>query len=65
MLSSLLQKQFQWKTSNKDPSKISECFATGQNTKQLQHCFFKILQKYYQLPISGTLDISGHFDQKQ
>ena len=28
---------------------------------QLQHS----LQKYYQLPILGTLDISGHFHQKQ
>ena len=25
----------------------------------------KILQKHYQLPILGTLDMSGHFHQKQ
>ena len=27
--------------------------------------FPKILQKYYQLPILGTLDMSDHFHQKQ
>ena len=33
--------------------------------KQLQHSFLNMLQKYYQLPILGTLDISGHLHQKQ
>ena len=32
--------------------------------KQLQHSFPKVLLKYYQLPILGTLDMSGHFHQK-
>ena len=27
--------------------------------------FLNILQKYYQLPILGTLDMSGHFHQTQ
>ena len=45
------------------PHKISECFASQQNTKQLQQCFLNILQKYYQLPILGILDMSGHFHQ--
>ena len=27
--------------------------------------FLKILQKYYQLPILGTLDVSDNFHQKQ
>ena len=33
--------------------------------KQLQHFFLNIMQKHYQLPILGTLDMSGHFHQKQ
>ena len=32
--------------------------------KQLQKFFLNILQKYYQLPILGTLGVSGHFHQK-
>ena len=32
--------------------------------KHLRHCFIKILQKNYQLPIFGTLDTSGHNDAK-
>ena len=33
--------------------------------KQLRLFFLNILQKYYQLPILGTLDMSGHFHKKQ
>ena len=33
--------------------------------KQLQHFFLNILQKYYQIPILGTLDMPRHFHQKQ
>ena len=32
--------------------------------KQLQHISLSILQKYYQIHILGTLDMSGHFHQK-
>ena len=42
------------------PRKISECF---QLQKQLQH-FFHTLQKHYQLPILGNLDMFGHFYKK-
>ena len=30
----------------------------------LQYFFLNILQKYYQIPILGTLNISGHFHKK-
>ena len=33
--------------------------------KQLRHFFLNILHKYYQLPILGTLVMSGHFHQKR
>ena len=33
--------------------------------KQSLHFFLNIFQNYKQLPISGTLDMSGHFHQKQ
>ena len=32
---------------------------------QLQQFFLNILQKYYQLPILGILDMSSHFHQKE
>ena len=33
--------------------------------KQLQHFFLNGLQKYYQLPILGTFDMSGYFHPKR
>ena len=30
----------------------------------MQHFYLNILQKYYQIPILGTLDMSGNFYQK-
>ena len=33
--------------------------------KQLLQFFLNMFQKYYQLPIMGTLDMSGHFHQKR
>ena len=38
-------------------------FESQQNTKQLQQFFLNILQRYFQLPILGTLEISGHLHQ--
>ena len=32
--------------------------------KQLQYFFLNILQKYFQLLVSGTLDMSGHLHRK-
>ena len=32
---------------------------------QLQQLFLNMLQKYSQIPILGTLDMSGHFHQKR
>ena len=32
--------------------------------KQLQHFLVKILQKHYQFPILGTMDMSGNFHEK-
>ena len=48
-----------------DPCKTSECFASQYNTKAVVTLFSCILQKYYQLIILGTLDMSGHFHRKQ
>ena len=31
----------------------------------MQHFYLNILQKYYQIPILGTLDMSGNFYQKR
>ena len=47
-----------------DPHKILEHFDHNRTQKQFQHFFLIILQKYYQLRILGTLDMSGHFHQK-
>ena len=33
--------------------------------KQLQYSFLIILQKFNELPIVGTIDVSGCFHQKQ
>ena len=43
--------------------KYRNIFASQYNKKAVQHFCLNILQKYYQLPILSTLDISGHFHQ--
>ena len=40
-------------------------FRISIENKSSCNLFLNILQKYYQLPILGTLDMSGHFHQKQ
>ena len=42
--------------------KTSNVLRHNRTQKQLQNFFF--LQKYYQLSNLGTLDMSGHFQQK-
>ena len=46
------------------PAKYVNVLHHNITQKQLQQFFFDILQKYYQLPILGTLDMSRHFHQK-
>ena len=43
-----------------------ECLNVSQQNRTQKHfqTFFNTLQKYYQLPILGTLDMFGHFHQK-
>ena len=42
-----------------------QSFASQQNAKAVATLFLKIMQKYYQLRILGTLDMSGHFHEKR
>ena len=35
------------------------------STDEIKYSFFKTLQKYYQLLILGTLNMSGYFGQEQ
>ena len=57
------------KTSNIEhgwtPVKHVNVFHHNRTQKQLRHVFLNIVQIYYQLPIFGTLDMSGHFPQKR
>ena len=46
------------------PVKYLNALHHDRTQKQLQHFFLNLLQKYYQLPILGALDMSGHFLQK-
>ena len=49
-----------------DPHKMNENVLYHNRTqKQLQCFFLNILEKYYELPILNTLDMSGHFHQEQ
>ena len=47
------------------PLKYLNVYYHNRTQKQLWHLFDRILQKYYQLPILGTLDISGHSHWKR
>ena len=47
------------------PVKYLNVLHQNRTKKQLRHFFLNILLKYYQIPILGTLDMSGHFHQKQ
>ena len=61
---------FTWKTSNKKydwaPAKYFYLNILHHNRTQmqLQQLFHNVLQKYYQLPIWGNLDMSDHLHQK-
>ena len=46
------------------PHIISEYFVSQKKTKTVEILFFKDIPKNYQLPILGTLDMTGHFSQK-
>ena len=48
-----------------NPVNYLSVFHHKRTQKQLRHFFLNILQKHYQLSILGTLDMSGHFHQKQ
>ena len=47
------------------PHIISEYFVSQKKTKTVEILFFKDIAKNYQLPILGTLDMTGHFSQKK
>ena len=47
------------------PIKYLSVLHHNRTQKLLQQFFLNIFQKYYQLPILGTLVMSGHFHQKQ
>ena len=62
----LIQRNFYFSDNKKHnwaPVKYLNILHHSRTKKQLQH-FLIILQKCYQLPILGTLDMSGHFHQK-
>ena len=56
------------KTSNNEhdwtPVKYLNVLHHNITQKRLQQLFLSTVQKYYQFPILGTLDMSGHFHQK-
>ena len=57
------------KTSNKEhdrnPVQYLNVLHHNRTQKQLRYFFLNILQKYYQLPILGVLNMPGHFLQKR
>ena len=48
-----------------DPARYLNVFHYNRTQRQLQYLFLKILQKYYYLPILGTLDMPGIFHLKR
>ena len=55
---------FKKATTDWTPIKYLNVLHHNRMQKWLQHFFLNKLQKYYKLPILGTLDITGHFHQK-